>query len=99
MGAMMPGALAPTSRDFDWVCNMLVTCKSSAKAQDFGSIATNPQNIMQWNMLGNSNDERDLCLNGILNGFATMRRGNEHSSSIRFQLLFRLSQIRQEWES
>lgn len=39
-------------------------------------------------MLGNSNDQRDLSLDGIFDGLATVRRRDEDSSSIGLQLLF-----------
>ena len=50
---------------------------------------------MQRYVFSNSNNQRDFGLDCILNGFATMRRRYEDSSSIRFQLFFCFPQIRQ----
>lgn len=89
MGAMMPGALAPTSRDFDCVCKILDTCVVLVRSIRDGLLQmTYSQDIMKRNVLGNGNNKRNLCLDGILNGFATMRRRDKHSSSIWLQLLF-----------
>lgn len=49
---------------------------------------------MQGYVFGNGNNQRDFRLDGILNGFATMRCRHEDSRSIRFQLFFCFPQIR-----
>lgn len=50
-------------------------------------------------MLRNSNDQRNLRLNGILNGFATVRSSDKDSSSIGLELLLGLFQVWQKWKT
>jgi hypothetical protein len=45
--------------------------------------ATDPQKIMQRDMLGNSDDERDLSLDGLFNGRSSLMRRNVYASGIR----------------
>jgi len=43
---------------------------------------TDPQDIVQWNVFGNSHDQWDLCLDRIFNGCSTLRRRHEHGGRI-----------------
>jgi hypothetical protein len=48
---------------------------------------------MQRYVFGNGNNQWDLRLDGILDGFAAMGRSHEDSSSVRFQLFFCFPQV------
>jgi hypothetical protein len=99
MGAIMPGALAPTSRDFDWVLRMLVTYRASRQLLRTPAYfnCTYSHNIVEGNVLCYRNNERDLCFNGILDRLPTLWCRDEDRSGIRLQLLLGFPQIWKKW--
>lgn len=50
-------------------------------------------------MFGYCDNQRDLCFNGFLDGFARMRSSHVNCSSIRLQMLLRLSDSRKDGQA
>lgn len=93
----MPGAFAPTRRDLDWVLRIDDTCSLLVlAATTYTQWLTCSHNVMQRYVLSNSDNERDLGLNGFFDRLATLRRCYEDGRGIRFELFLCLPQIWQQ---
>lgn len=91
MGEIIPGALAPTRRDFDcvlnmeWICYELVWTIINPK-----KMRIHPQQIMDWYMLGDCDDKGDFSFDCLLNCRGSLMSRDIYCSGIRFQLRFSL---------
>ena len=86
---MIPGALAPTNRDFDWVLSM--ECIWDGQYFPFMRLSvTHSKNVVQRYVFRNGDDKRYFGSNGFLNGSSRLMRRYVYSGGIGLQLLHSL---------
>lgn len=89
MAEMIPGAFAPTSRDLDCVFSMECIWVNQ-HVSGAGLLSTYPHDIVNRNVLSNSNNEWNFRFNGFFNGCRGLGRCNVDTSRVWLQLLHSL---------